>query len=728
MSGLEKIDFTFSFNPFYFFFFLLLAVSYSIFIYRFTVPPVRGIKKIILISLRILALILLLFIVFEPILTLTRKITLKPVSLVFVDNSRSILIKDGSNREENIREFLAKLEETGLKDNINIYTFGTKVRKADPFNNNEKDSINNINFSEGSSNFSNIFSDMENETENLDESERNISSIIIISDGVITEGSSPVYAAEKLNLPVFTIGVGDTTRRNDIEIKNIIYNEFIYAETPTLINVSVQNTGFADQNIFLSLYENEKLLEQKGITLKEEGVESINFNYTPKTSGEKKITVRATELKGEFTYANNKKTVFLNVLSNKIKVLLIAGSPSADLAFTKNLLKKDENLTVNSLTFIAQNRFIEKDNPDKLIDSSNVIFLIGFPSKETPGAFLSKIKNQLSEKNKPFFFLLSGGIDFIKLRTLQTELPFIAGQSARDWIEVQPVISPEEKNNPLLQNNAQNNLSAWDNLPPVYQYYTGLQAKPESNVLAKIKVNNNIVNKPLIVTSRLGSRSSIAVLSKDIWRWKLQTAPKELDLFDRFIHNSVKWLNTSEEQRQVTIKTTKKIYSIGEPVEFTAQIYDEAFNPVSDAEVKVNINQIKGSEIILNSIGSGLYEGTYQITKPGDYNFSGSASVDGKGIGADKGSFNLGEIDLEMINPRMDYEFLSALSNSTKGRFFYAPEYNELFNILRELTVKSAAEKIKTNEISLWSNEWLMGIVILLFAIEWFLRKRAGML
>ncbi len=728
MSGLEKIDLTFSFNPFYFFLLLLLAVSYSIFIYRFTVPPVRGIKKIILISLRILALILLLFIVFEPILTLTRKITLKPVSLVFVDNSRSILIKDGSNREENIREFLAKLEETGLKDNINIYTFGTKVRKADPFNNNEKDSINNINFSEGSSNFSNIFSDMENETEDLDESERNISSIIIISDGVITEGSSPVYAAEKLNLPVFTIGVGDTTWRNDIEIKNIIYNEFIYAETPTLINVSVQNTGFADQNIFLSLYENEKLLEQKGITLKEEGVESINFNYTPKTSGEKKITVRATELKGEFTYANNKKTVFLNVLSNKIKVLLIAGSPSADLAFTKNLLKKDENLTVNSLTFIAQNRFIEKDNPDKLIDSSNVIFLIGFPSKETPGAFLSKIKNQLSEKNKPFFFLLSGGIDFIKLRTLQTELPFIAGQSARDWIEVQPVISPEEKNNPLLQNNAQNNLSAWDNLPPVYQYYTGLQAKPESNVLAKIKVNNNIVNKPLIVTSRLGSRSSIAVLSKDIWRWKLQTAPKELDLFDRFIHNSVKWLNTSEEQRQVTIKTTKKIYSIGEPVEFTAQIYDEAFNPVSDAEVKVNINQIKGSEIILNSIGSGLYEGTYQITKPGDYNFSGSASVDGKGIGADKGSFNLGEIDLEMINPRMDYEFLSALSNSTKGRFFYAPEYNELFNILRELTVKSAAEKIKTNEISLWSNEWLMGIVILLFAIEWFLRKRAGML
>jgi hypothetical protein len=728
MSGLEKIDLTFSFNPFYFFLFLLVAVSYSIYIYRFTVPPVSSSKKIILISLRILSLILLLFIVFEPILTLTKNIILEPVSFVFVDNSRSILIKDGTNREENIKEFLKRLDQIGLENNLNVYTFGTRVKKADPFNNNEKYSLSGINFSEGSSNFSNIFSSIKNSTEDSEEGERNISSIIIISDGVITEGSSPVYAAEKLSLPVFTIGVGDTTRRNDIEIKNIIFNEFVYSETPTLINLSLQNTGFTGQNIFISLYEDEKLLEQKGITLGEEGVENINFNYIPRTSGEKKITVRTTELKGEFTFSNNKKTVFLNILSNKINVLLIAGSPSADLAFIKNLLEEDKNLSVNSLTYIVANKFIEKSNPDKLIDSSNVIFLIGFPSKEIPNAFITKIKNQLSEKNKPFFFVLSDGTDFTKLRMLQTELPFIAGQTARDWIEVQPVVEPGEKNNPLLQNNAQNNLSAWDNLPPVYQYYTGLQAKPESNVLAKIKVNNNIVNKPLIITSRLGSRSSIAVLAKDIWRWKLQTAPKDLDLFDRFIHNGVKWLNTSEEQKQVSIKTTKKIYSIGEPIEFTGQVYDQTFNPVFDAEVRVNINQVKESEIVLNSIGSGLYEGTFQITKPGDYNFSGSAAIEGKTIGTDKGTFSIGEADLEMMNPRMDYEFLSALANSTNGKFFFAPDYKELLDILREMKNKPASRKILTNEITLWSNEWLMCIVILLFGIEWFLRKRAGML
>ncbi|HSR17159.1 MAG TPA: hypothetical protein VLM39_03610, partial [Ignavibacteriaceae bacterium] len=125
MSGLEKINLTFSFNPVYFFLFLILAAVYSIYIYRFTVPPVSRSKKIVLICLRVLALILLIFIVFEPILTLTKKIGLEPLSLVFVDNSRSIQIKDGTNREENIKEFLRKIDESGIRDNLSVYTFGT---------------------------------------------------------------------------------------------------------------------------------------------------------------------------------------------------------------------------------------------------------------------------------------------------------------------------------------------------------------------------------------------------------------------------------------------------------------------------------------------------------------------------------------------------------------------------------------------------------------------------
>jgi hypothetical protein len=40
----------------------------------------------------------------------------------------------------------------------------------------------------------------------------------------------------------------------------------------------------------------------------------------------------------------------------------------------------------------------------------------------------------------------------------------------------------------------------------------------------------------------------------------------------------------------------------------------------------------------------------------------------------------------------------------------------------------ASKEKLIISEIRLWSDEWLLIIVILLFATEWFIRKRAGML
>jgi hypothetical protein len=275
----------------------------------------------------------------------------------------------------------------------------------------------------------------------------------------------------------------------------------------------------------------------------------------------------------------------------------------------------------------------------------------------------------------------------------------------------------------------QNAISAWENLPPVFQPDIRITLKPESELIARSKIKNVLTDNPLIVSRKLGNKKSIAVLAKEIWKWKLQTAMKDFDLFDRFIISSVKWLNTTEDQKQVNIKTSKKIYSLGEQVEFIGQVYDETFNPVSDAEVKVDIaGNGQKSEIILNSVGNGLYEGIFETSKSGDYTFSGDAKLENISLGKDNGSFNMGEVDIEMINPRMDYEFLSSLAERTGGKYFDQKNYAELFPILKRINETTSKEKIETSEISLWSNEWLMAIVIFLFGLEWFLRKRAGML
>ena len=173
-----------------------------------------------------------------------------------------------------------------------------------------------------------------------------------------------------------------------------------------------------------------------------------------------------------------------------------------------------------------------------------------------------------------------------------------------------------ESTNPLIQNSSKDIVSTWNNLPPIYQQGTDFKAKPESDVIAKVKINNVPQNNPLIVTRKFGSKKSIAVLAKNIWKWKLLTANQNLDLFDRFIINCVKWLNASDEQKQVRIKTSKKVYALGEDVEFSAQVYDQSFNPINDAEVNIKIkNGNLTEEINLTAVGNGLYEGTYQTNK-----------------------------------------------------------------------------------------------------------------
>ena len=81
----------------------------------------------------------------------------------------------------------------------------------------------------------------------------------------------------------------------------------------------------------------------------------------------------------------------------------------------------------------------------------------------------------------------------------------------------------------------------------------------------------------------------------------------------------------------------------------------------------------------MTSLGNGLYEGKFQGNKPGDYSFSGSAFEGQKKLGTDAGKFNIGEIDIEMIDPRMNYEFLSSLAGQTGGIVFHL---QQLFPII----------------------------------------------
>ncbi|NUM61147.1 MAG: VWA domain-containing protein, partial [Ignavibacteriaceae bacterium] len=697
MFGYEDINLTLTFPVIYLFLSLFLIAAYSFYVYRYTIPQIQPFKKIVLVTLRVLALLILCLILFEPILNLSKKLTLEPSNFVFIDNSRSIRIDDGTNRLSTIKKIVNDFSVNASESNLTFYEFGNSVKPIDV------DSLDKLNFSDGATNLQDVFKTVQN-------SEKNIASVTIVSDGVITSGSNPYYDAINLGIPVFTIGIGDTTQHTDVEIKKVLHNDIVYVETPTNIISTISNKGFSGDLITAALYEDNKFISQQTVKLSPSGIQNITFDYSPQSSGEKKLSIQLSSLKGEFTTANNKQVFYVNVLSNKIKVLLLASSPNADLTFIKNALKRDENIQVNSIVQISYNKFQNELNYN-VIDSADVLFLIGFPSDKTPQELLSRVITKIKDKETPFFFTLSSGISINKLQSFGNVLPFNIIQMIGGSKEVQPYLLPEQAANPIFQQTDKNPLNDWNNLPPVSQPNAVFSPRVESKTLAQIKMNNNVVNSPLIISSSFGGRRSIAVLAKDIWKWKLQIAPKGLDLFDSFIVNSLRWLRTGVDQKLVRVNTSKKNYSQGERVEFTAEVFDESLNPVSDAGIKIKITSQKNNyETDMQNIGSGLYEGSIIINETGDFKYSAEAVVNNHLLGKDEGSFNIGEIDIEMANPVMNYSLLNLMANESGGEFFFANDYSSLLNKLRELKINSSKEKIVTSEIALWSDTWLLVI------------------
>ncbi|MBL1212103.1 MAG: hypothetical protein HND52_01985 [Ignavibacteriae bacterium] len=712
MSVLENINFSFSANPLILISGVLLAALFSYYFYRVTIPPVSKTLKYFLYTIRVIALSLIIFLLFEPILTLEYLETRQSKSLIFIDNSKSITVEDSTARSDKINYLIEGIEES-LGGNAEYFTFGSSVTEV------SADDINEITHSENATNFSLIIDQVESAADLAD-------AVLIISDGIITEGANPVYRAEKLGVPIFTAGIGDSSIKKDASVNKILSNEYIYAEQNTLVRAEILHPGFSGEPVTAEFKENGKSLAQKNIVLSNAGITRVEFDYTPDSKGEKMITVELSKLQDEANTNNNFKNKYINVLDKKVNVLLVSSSPSSDLSIVKNILIENENYNVESIVQISSTEFLSNKFEPTKVDSADVLVLIGFPSKDSAPQFENKIKNSIND-HKPFLMILSNGTELKKLNSFSNELPVLLSNISSNYIQVQPSIT--DLNSSLLRSNSAEYISLWNNLPPVNLPRFNAQLKAGSNVISKSNFKGAIANIPLIVSRAVGKSRSVMILANSIWKWRLNANDAKNNVFNDFIHNSIEWLNVDSENPQLIVNTTKREYSYGETVEFSAQVYDENFNPVNSADLNITANN-NGSEynINLTSIDNGIYEGSLEVTDIGIYDFTGSAKIGNKTLGKVKGKFNISASEIEKLNLVMDTAMLKLLANTTDGKYFDVSEADLLAAELKKYSGNNIIENSSFKEFNLWSDIRILIFIVLLFGLEWFLRKKAGML
>ncbi len=699
---------------------IIIGIGLALLFYRYTLPPLPPRRRIILSTLRALTLSLILMLFFEPILHLIQRDEQPPIVAVLVDNSQSMTLNEGS---ESVRRFLKGEPFKSLSSPIDVrtYNFSSTLPKA------TLESPDSLKFNGETTNLSEVISQIRKRLVS-----ENIQSVVLLSDGNFTVGKNPIYDAEALGIPVYAVGVGDTSEQKDLLVEKVVTNSIAYSETKVPVDVTIKSSGFGGENVEVSLLEGTNVVERKVVTLGNGTREyPVRLNFEPKEEGMSKFSVNVSELPGELTTKNNIQSFFVKVLKSKLRVLLLAGAPSPDVPAIRQALTEEQHFSVQARIQKNTSEFYEGQVTPSLFDSTDCFVLVGFPSLQTSSQLLQELRNSIEHTKKPILFINGKSTDYRKLEQLEPLLPF--GWTNHSTMEtlIFATVPERQKTNTLVRLEGTVSAETWQQMPPIYKMQTMFKLKPEAEMLAAARIQNIVLPEPLVATRNVNRMKSFAITGYGVWRWKLLADEhnEQSEFLPMLFVNAVRWLTTKDEGKNVRINPTKEMFTTSEPLEFTAQVYDEQLRPSDDAEVTVTLH--KGNEtkeLSLTAIGNGLYEGASESIGEGDYTYDGTAVADGRTLGTDKGKFTVGQMNVEFLETKMNKQLLEQLAYRTNGKYYPLADAQRLADDMKTNEQFSSKEIVQTSEIELWNWYYLAGVIVLLLAVEWFMRKQSGMI
>lgn len=755
-------SYSFSFSSPWWFILLcgIAAAALSWYAYRVTLPPVARTRRYTLMALRTAALWGLLFVIFEPIINIVRATEEAPRAAILLDNSESMALQDASRNRKN--DYLAALEALRLEtlnegvpealSTITLFDNESRTVAAKDFQ-----PVTSLNFSGQFTNISKALNSVF-----ADATRINTQAVVLITDGAFNDGENPLYAAEALARPIFVVGVGDSTAAKDVLARSLLANEVGYLGSELPVGVTIQTSGFEQGTLKVILRDNGEAVAEQTIVMRGAETRSVPFVFTPKYAGMRTISAEVVNIKGfenEITVKNNTVSEFVNILKNKRKTLLLAGRLTPDISFVRSTLEENKNVECAVYVEGADGAFLDdapassgagsgaqkKRTAESFRADANAaesVVLIGFPVATTNPATLEVVKNELA-RGKPVLFIASQELDWNRLRPLEPYLPFSVIQGSRQEMLALPNVKREALSSSTMKlSGMEEDVRAWNSLPPIFRTETLVRVKPEAEVLATIRLNNTPLNEPLILQRALGNAKSLAILGYGLYRWKLLGYAAESakgrdvpDIFGTFFENGLRWLSTGDQGKFVRIKSTKKSYASGESVELTGQVYDRSYNPLDNADVRATLQSAslrQAQEVVLAALGGGRYAATVEGLGEGEYSFVGKAVVNSQEYGEDFGRFSVGKVNIEYQNLQMNVGLLRRIAERSGGKFYTAEEIARNPDALRrDIRASPYFQPLPVtlrSGVALWNYTWALAAIIMLFSLEWFLRKRSGMI
>jgi len=674
---------------------VLAGLGYGYLLYTRKHPWSKNLNRLFFL-LRSAMVFLLAFLLLGPIIKQTANLFEKPVFIVLHDDSSSIKEASDSSTLKTVSNQISATQNALTEKGYEVKTInllGQDIKKVE--------------YNAASSDLNAALKNISNRYEG-----KNIGGIILLSDGIYNAGLSPLYAS--YNFPVYTVGLGDTSQRVDLSIKNMAYNKIAYQGNKFPLHVEVLVSGLANEGVNISILHHGKVLHQQSKNSGNNLLVAFDFQIPADEQGIQKLDIQVGVNPKEYNVKNNHASIFVEVVEGKKKILLVAPFPHPDIKAIREVVEKNANYE-----FLMHLPGLS-EQPQKILQPGQIDLAIFYQSPDLSGR-TKELFQQFANSKTSLFLVLGQQSDLTQI--VKNKMPLKLFSQPREYDDVTPAINSGFSNFLLTPENS----TIVGNYPPVSVHFGKIQVPLSATPLLFQRVGSVTTDKPLLAIEN-GDEHKIAILlGEGIWRWRMN----EFDLtentmaFDELFGKLFQYLSTTDDKRKFRSYPVQQEFSDTEPVIFESQIYNDIFEPVYGNSIDISIIDEAGKKTQYTYV-TNPSNTRYQIggLKEGVYRFLSKTLLNGKSEQV-KGEFIVVSRKAELQNLTADFDLLRKLSANTGGKFYTAPNIRKLTSELEKTQAKSIIHSEEQYQ-SLINLKWFFWILLAIISLEWFLRKFHG--
>ena len=557
--------------------------------------------------------------------------------------------------------------------------------------------------------------------------------LILLTDGHDQELVNPVTtaaAARAARVPIFAVPLGQEGDVRDVSVRIVSSQPYCYVGQQARLTASLRFVGCEFEDVQVQVLRQGRVVETRRINADVHQVLPVNFEVTEPEIGQYEYEVRAVPVRDEVDPANNSAITYLNVIDQRIRVLLLEGEPNWDTTFLQRSLMRNDKFDVEVLARIAPDRVHATSNsPDgdpKLPVTANdfgrydivilgraVNSLLDAPGVEALDAYVRD---------------RSGAVVFTRGRA------FGEGATVGD---LEPVIWGERiDGRARLEATAEGRrLSAFHALVNAEAYGTGLpdllgrrpaeETRPLAASLAVVSSPDEAGVAPAVVHRRYGNGQVLSVGVDGLWRWGLNPRSEGVNTpFDRFWDQMFLWLLAGRDfvpSKQYSFRLSSANLQLGEQVGF--RLFMREPDPsVTSVPMSIDFDGAVIARMELAPSGSDPTRLTAEFLPERKGRYRATARFpDGS---TQESRFIVYLENLEETEVATDVAYLRRLCESSGGRVIAAAELGPL---VKELAGEPAVAAPKIRIRPIWNAAWVFYVAGFLFGTDWFLRRRWGL-